>query len=166
LSAAQGLQSKYGGGGGGGARNANTGGGSGNGGGGGNNNKTKEKKLRPEDEIERYHEQNETLDRIQEKLDAIDKMKDRTYGKKHIAQLNAETEALKEQLAAQADLYNEANKWRASDQEKLMSLGVGVQFDENGNISNYEEVMQALIDKQNANIERYNNSDQDEGDKL
>jgi len=26
--------------------------------------------------------------------------------------------------------------------------------------------MKALIDKQNANIERYNNSDQEEGDKL
>lgn len=166
LSAAQSLQSKYGGGGGGGAKNANTGSGGGKGGGGGSKSKTKEDKLRAEDEIERYHEQNEVLDRVGEKLDMIDKLKDRTYGKNHLAQLDAETKALKEQLAAQADLYNEANKWRASDQKELISLGVGVQFDEDGNISNYEEVMQALIEKQNANIERYNNSDQDEGDKL
>lgn len=166
LSAAQNLQSKYGGGGGGGAKNANTGSGGGKGGGGGSKSKSKEDKLRAEDEIERYHEQNEVLDRVGEKLDMIDKLKERTYGKKHLAQLDAETEALKEQLAAQADLYNEANKWRASDQKELISLGVGVQFDEEGNISNYEEVMQALIEKQNANIERYNNSDQDEGDKL
>lgn len=166
LSAAQNLQSKYGGGGGGGAKNANTGSGGGKGGGGGSKSKSKEDKLRAEDEIERYHEQNEVLDRIGEKLDAIDKLKDRTYGKNHLAQLDAETKALKEQLAAQADLYNEANKWRASDQKELVSLGVGVEFDADGNISNYEEVMQALIEKQNANIERYNNSDQDEGDKL
>ena len=166
LSAAQNLQSKYGGGGGGGAKNANTGSGTGKGGGGGSKSKSKEDKLRAEDEIERYHEQNEVLDRIGEKLDAIDKLKDRTYGKNHLAQLDAETKALKEQLAAQADLYNEANKWRASDQKELVSLGVGVEFDADGNISNYEEVMQALIEKQNANIERYNNSDQDEGDKL
>ena len=136
------------------------------GGGGKDKQKTKEDMLRAEDEIERYHKQDEVLDRVSEKLEAIDKLKDRTYGKKHLAQLDAETKALKEQLAAQADLYNEANKWRASDQKELMSLGVGVEFDADGNISNYEEVMQALIEKQNANIERYNNSDQDEGDKL
>lgn len=165
LSAAQGLQNKYGGGGGG-AKNANTGSGKGKGGGGGSKSKTKEDKLRAEDEIERYHEQNEVLDRVGEKLDAIDKLKDRTYGKNHLAQLDAETEALKEQLAAQADLYNEANKWRASDQKKLINLEVGVKFDADGNIANYEEVMAALIEKQNANIERYNNSDQDEGDKA
>lgn len=166
LSAAQGLQSKYGGGGGGGAKNANTKPSGGKGGGGGSKNKTKEEKLRYEDEVERYHEQNKELERVQEKLDMIDKMKERTYGKKHIAQLEAETAALREQAKAQADLYNEANKWRASDQAELMSLGVGIQFDENGNIANYEEVMQALIDKQNENIERYNNSAQEEGDKL
>lgn len=165
LSKAQSVQGRYGGGGGG-AKNANTKPSGGKGGGGGSKNKTKEDKLRAEDEIERYHEQNEVLDRVGEKLEMIDKLKDRTYGKNHLAQLDAETKALKEQLAAQADLYNEANKWRASDQKELISLGVGVQFDEDGNISNYEEVMQALIEKQNANIERYNNSDQDEGDKL
>lgn len=167
LSAAQNLQSKYGGGGGGsGAKNANTGSGGSKGGGGGSKSKSKEDMLRAEDEIERYHEQNEVLDRVGEKLDMIDKLKDRAYGKKHLAQLDAETKALKEQLAAQADLYNEANKWRASDQKELISLGVGVEFDADGNISNYEEVMQALIEKQNANIERYNNSEQEEGDKL
>lgn len=164
LSAVRGVQNRYGGGGGR-AKNANTGG-KGNGGGGGSKSKTKEDKLRAEDEIERYHEQNEVLDRVGEKLDAIDKLKDRTYGKNHLAQLDAETEALKEQLAAQADLYNEANKWRASDQKKLINLEVGVKFDADGNIANYEEVMAALIEKQNANIERYNNSDQDEGDKA
>lgn len=167
LSAAQGLQSKYGGGGGGGgAKNANNKPNGNKGGGGGSKNKTKEDKLRYEDEVERYHEQNKELERVQEKLDMIDKMKERTYGKKHLAQLDAETAALREQAKAQADLYNEANKWRASDQAELISLGVGIKFDENGNIANYEEVMQALIDKQNENIERYNNSEQEEGDKL
>jgi len=56
----------------------------------------------------------------------IDKLKDRAYGKNHVAQLEAETKALKDQLNAQADLYNEANKWRASDQKELISLGVGI----------------------------------------
>jgi hypothetical protein len=40
------------------------------------------------------------LDRTGETLDMIDKLKDRAYGKNHVAQLEAETKALKDQLNA------------------------------------------------------------------
>ena len=143
-----------------------TGGSSKNSGGGGGGKKEKKDYKRFEDEVERYHVQNENLERIGEELDRIDKLKDRTYGKDHVAQLNAETEALREQYEAQVDLRNEALKWQAIDQAELIALNVGVQFSENGNISNYEEVRQALIDKYNAEVELYNNSAQEEGDKL
>lgn len=154
-----------GGGGGGGAVNANKPSGGGGGGGGGGN-KKKEDKLRFKDEVERYHVQNEVLDRVGEKLDKIDKLKDRTYGADHIKQLDAETQALWEQYAAQEALLNEANKWQAADQAELISLGVGVEFDADGNISNYEDVMQELMDRYNAEVERFNNSEQTEGDQL
>lgn len=136
------------------------------GGGGGSDNKKKEDKLRFKDETERYHVQNEVLDRTSEKLDKISKQKERAYGSKYVDMLNKETEALWEQYNAQAALANEANKWQASDKAELISLGVGVEFDKDGNISNYEEVMQALIDQYNAEVERFNNSDQGDGDQL
>lgn len=139
---------------------------SGSGGGGGSKSKEKKDYKRFEDEVERYHVQNENLERIGEELSRIDKLKDRTYGKDHVAQLDAETDALRRQYDAQVDLYNEAMKWKAADQAELISLGVGVQFDENGNISNYEDVMQGIIDKYNAAVDVYNNSEQGDGDKL
>ena len=161
LSAAQNLQSKYGGGG---AKNANTPSSGGSGGGGGN--KQKEDKLRFKDEIERYHVENQVLDRTAEKLEKISKLKERAYGKNYISQIDAETEALREQYEAQAALYNAANQYQAADRADLIGLGVGVQFDADGNISNYEDIMEALIEKYNAEVERYNNSEQGEGDKL
>lgn len=164
LQAASAVQNKYGGGGGG-ALNNNTSP-SKSGGGGGSGSKEKKDYKRFKDENERYHVQNETLDRIGEQLDKIDKLKDQTYGRDHIAQLDAETEALRRQYDAQVDLYNEAMKWKAADQAELISLGVGVQFDENGTISNYEEVIQKLLNKYNAAVDQYNNSEQGDGDKL
>ena len=141
-------------------------GGKGGGGGGGSKNKEKKEYKRFQDENERYHVQNETLDRIGEQLDKIDKLKDAAYGSQHLAQLDAETKALKEQYEAQVDLYNEAMKYQAADRADLIGLNVGVQFDENGTITNYEEVIQKLIDRYNTAVERYNNSEQEEGDKL
>ena len=162
LSQAQNVQNTYGGGGG--VQNANTPS-SGRGGGGGGQKEKKDYK-RFKDENERYHVQNETLDRIGEQLDKIDKLKDAAYGADHLAQLDAETKALKEQYDAQVDLYNEAMKYQAADRSDLISLNVGVQFDENGTISNYEEVIQKLVDRYNAAVDKYNNSEQEDGDKL
>lgn len=139
---------------------------SGSGGGGSKKSKETKSKLRTKDEIPRYHKQEQVLDRLGEQLDMIDKLKSRTYGAKHIAQIDAETAALNRELEAQADLYNEANKWRAADMAELEALGVGIEFDENGVITNYEDVMAALVAKQNENIERYNNSEQGDGDKA
>ena len=78
-------------------------GGGGTGGGGGSKPAKKEvkKKIRGRDEIERYHKNNDTIERLASSLDKIDKLKDRAYGKDHLAQLNAETNALEKQLAAQ-----------------------------------------------------------------
>jgi hypothetical protein len=66
------------------------------GGGGSSQKKEKKKHKRTKDHVERYHENNEALKRIGEELEKIDKLKDRTYGKNHVDQLDAETEALKE----------------------------------------------------------------------
>lgn len=137
----------------------------GKGGGGGSKDKKKEKKKhkRYQDEIERYHKNNEVLSRISETLDKVDKLKDRAYGNKHIDQLNAETDALKEQLEAQQALYDEAKKYEASD--KVAVARYGAIFDAEGTIVNYEEVMRNIVDEYNRAIDEYNNSAQEDGDK-
>lgn len=136
----------------------------GNGGGGGSKTPEKKDKIRGRDEIERYHKQNDTIDRLASSIEKIDKLKERAYGKDHLAQIDAETEALNKQLAAQQDLHNEALKWMAADKADLAKYGA--EYDENGTIVNYERVMERIIDEYNSAIETYNNSSQGDGDKL
>ena len=140
------------------------GGGKGGGGGSGSNKKETKKKIRGRDEIQRYHKNNDTIERLASSLDKIDKLKNRAYGKNHVAQLDAETNALEKQLAAQQALHDEARKWMAADKADLAKYGA--EYDENGTISNYETVMEHIIDEYNSAIERYNNSEQGDGDKL
>ena len=143
---------------------SSAGGSGGKGGGGGSKQKETKKKVRGRDEIQRYHKQNDTISRLASSLDKIDKLKNRAYGKDHLAQLDAETNALEKQLAAQQALHDEARKWMAADKADLAKYGA--EYDENGTISNYETVMERIIDEYNSAIERYNNSEQGDGDKL
>ena len=134
----------------------------GSGGGGGKKKETKKHK-RYQDEIERYHKNNETLSRVSEQLDKIEKQKERVYGAKYIDRIDEETEALKRQLEAQQALYDEANKYIAAD--KVDVARYGATFDQDGTIINYEEVMRNIIDEYNRAIDVYNNSDQEDGAK-
>lgn len=133
------------------------------GGGGGSKQKETKKHKRYQDEIERYHKNNETLSRVSEQLDKIEKQKERVYGAKYIDRIDEETEALKRQLEAQQALYDEANKYIAAD--KVDVARYGATFDQDGTIVNYEEVMRNIIDEYNRAIDVYNNSDQEEGAK-
>ena len=141
----------------------NSSGGGKSGGGGGNKKKETKKHKRYQDEIERYHKNNETLSRVSEQLDKIEKQKERVYGAKYIDRIDEETEALKRQLEAQQALYDEANKYIAAD--KVDVARYGATFDQDGTIVNYEEVMRNIIDEYNRAIDVYNNSDQEEGAK-
>lgn len=132
-------------------------------GGGGSKKKEIKKHKRYQDEIERYHKNNETLSRVSEQLDKIEKQKERVYGAKYIDRIDEETEALKRQLEAQQALYDEANKYIAAD--KVDVARYGATFDQDGTIINYEEVMRNIIDEYNRAIDVYNNSDQEEGAK-
>lgn len=143
--------------------NNSSGGGKGSGGGGGSKKKETKKHKRYQDEIERYHKNNETLSRVSEQLEKIEKQKERVYGAKYIDRIDEETEALKRQLEAQQALYDEANKYIAAD--KVAVARYGATFDQDGTIVNYEEVMRNIIDEYNRAIDVYNASDQEEGAK-
>lgn len=140
-----------------------SGGGKKSGGGGGSKKKETKKHKRYQDEIERYHKNNETLSRVSEQLDKISKQKERVYGSKYIDRIDEETEALKRQLQAQQALYDEAKKYEAAD--KVAVARYGAIFDQEGTIVNYEEVMRNIIDEYNRAVDAYNASDQEDGAK-
>ena len=177
IGAAQNVQSKHGGGGGGGAKQAPAQNSlpsatpSGGGGGSGSSPKEetpKEKKveeyLEAEDEIERYHYITNQLNRTQEALEQIDALKDRAWGKDHIDQIDAEIKKLKENIEEQQKYRDEIASYLAQDRQAVVSLGA--QLDEEGNISNYEEIMNKIIAQYNAAVDAYNASAQEKGDDL
>lgn len=144
---------------------------SGGGGSGGSSPKEetpKEKKveeyLEAEDEIERYHYITNQLNRTQEALEQIDALKDRAWGKDHIDQIDAEIKKLKENIEEQQKYRDEIASYLAQDRQAVVSLGA--QLDEEGNISNYEEVMNNIIAQYNAAVDAYNASAQEKGDDL
>ena len=70
---------------------------------------------------------------------------------------------MKEQLEAQQALHDEAKKYQAADQ--IAVARYGAQFDADGTIVNYEEVMRNIVDEYNRAVDVYNNSAQEDGDK-
>lgn len=138
----------------GGKSSGGSGGGGGGGGGGGKAKKLDKKKS--EDEIERYHEITKVLDRLTDRLDTIDKLKNRAYGSGYLKNLQKEIDLTKKQCEAYQQYIDEAKEYLATDAARVASIGAT--FDEYGNISNYTEVMQGLIDQYNAFINKYNNA--------
>lgn len=150
---------KFGGGGGGGGGNY-TPPPSGGGGGGGGEPKKLDKK-RGRDEIERYHYLEKQLERVAEKLEEIDKIKERTFGKKHLDAIDDEIAALEKETKIQEEYLKEAEtRYKNLDTKRMERLGG--KFDEDGNLKNYEDVMKGLIDEYNAFITKYNNASADE----
>ena len=130
---------------------------SGGGGGGGNKKPPKPKDpLKREDETERYRDISEELARTSEALEKIQKQKERAFGKKYLDQLDAETDKLRENIDEQERYLDEIRDWVEKDQQALIDLGIGAEFDAEGNLSNYDEVMENLMNRMDGWTEEYN----------
>lgn len=127
---------------------------SGGGGGGGDPKKIDKKK--PEDEKERYHESEQTLERLADELERVDKLKSRAYGKGHLDAIKQEISLLKQEVGVQADYLKQAQEYLALDRNRVASLGAT--FNADGTISNYDELMDSIIAKYNAFVDKYNSS--------
>ena len=135
---------------GGGPRKNNSGGG---GGGGGSKPKKLDKKD-PEDHKERYHETNQSLERLADELEKVDKLKSRAYGKGHLDAIKQEIGLLKQEIGLQQDYIKQAQAYLKIDRNRVASLGAT--FNADGTISNYDELIDSIVAKYNAFIEKYN----------
>ena len=88
---------------------------------------------------ERYHEINKELDSMERKLDKIAAAKDRAFGGEKIALMEQEIALSEEQLELEQKKLEEAQSYYNSDRTALLSK-YAVELDENGNISNYDEL--------------------------
>lgn len=126
----------------------------GGGGGGGSKKKKYEKKKRTDDTSDRYHEVTKQLDHMSNKLEKIDKIKSATWGKDHLKAINDEIAAIKEENAIQQEYLEEAQAYY--NQHKQMLEAMGAHIDENGVITNYEELMDQWTAEYNAAVDHYN----------
>lgn len=124
-----------------------------------------------DEEIERYHEILNALEAIGYELENISTAKDRAFGKDKINLMNKEANALKKQIELQKQYQAEIEKNLKADAEVMGKYGAS--FDGDGNVSNYDEIMQqqvnaynaaytAYIASKNAAVQAYNESAKDE----
>lgn len=123
-------------------------------GGGGGGGSSKEKK-KSSDEIERYHVVDNLLQSVKRDLDRIADAKDDVWGAARLDAIDQETAALERQLEVYDQYEQEILDYLAQDKANIAQYGA--EFDEYGNITNYDEIMQQQLDK-------YNNSLTDEAE--
>lgn len=131
------------------------GGGGGGGGGGDRRDPRRADKINKKDNIERYHEIDNVIDDLSDAYERLNEEEDRAWGKNRIDAMKAQTNVIKEQIAATEEKIRQAKEWK--DQDLSAALAAGWTFDENGNVNNYDEFLSSQVDKYNAAIDDYNN---------
>lgn len=122
---------------------------SGGGGGGGGGGSQKDKK-KSSDEIERYHTIKKQLDNLSREYDNLSAAKDRAFGANRLRVMDQEAAKLEEQIAAQKRHVDEIDSYYSQDRAAIAAYGAV--FDENGIITNYEQIMQEQLDIFNASL--------------
>lgn len=124
-----------------------------------------------EEESERYHEINEELDDLAKELDRVADAKDRAFGQDKLDNMAKEEALLKKQIKLEQQKQKEIKKNLELDKDKMDAWGAS--YDDNGDINNYDELVQsqvdaynnaynAYIDAKNAAVDAYNSSAKDE----
>lgn len=122
---------------------------SGGGGGGGGGGSQKDKK-KSSDEIERYHIIKKQLDNLSREYDNLSAAKDRAFGANRLRVMDQEAAKLEEQIAAQKRYVDEIDSYYSQDRAAIAAYGAV--FDEDGIITNYEQIMQEQLDIFNASL--------------
>lgn len=124
---------------------ANSSGGGGGGGGG-----SQKDKKKASDEIERYHTIKKQLDNLSREYDNLSAAKDRAFGANRLRIMDQEAAKLEEQIAAQKRYIDEIDSYYSQDRAAIAAYGAV--FDEDGIITNYEQIMQEQLDIFNASL--------------
>lgn len=126
------------------------------GGGGGSSKKTptpaKQQKVSSEsDVVDRYHTTNEKLDDLSKALDKSARAADRLWSKERLKYLDEQNELLQDEIDLLEAKRQEAQDYLAEDTSALEAAaakaGFSVTYDENGVITNYRSMMEALADQ-------------------
>lgn len=98
----------------------------------------------PEEVVERYENTDNLLESIERRLTKIGNEREGLWGDGFIAKLDEENEALQDQIDLLDWQMNEAKKYAEKDLGTLRGAGIDVQLDENGVITNAEQIRAAI----------------------
>lgn len=126
----------------------------GGGGGSGGGERKKKDLKKASDEIERYHKIDKTIDSLSKQYDRLSAAKDKAFGTSRLRLIERENALLQQQTEAEKARLEEVKKYYAEDRSAIEAYGAVI--DENGVISNYDEIMQQELDRLNAAYEEYN----------
>lgn len=130
----------------------------------GGSDKKPDKMDKVEDTPDRYHKVNSYLDKIENNLKKISSQEKKLTGEKLIKNLNGQLA----QLDKRIDRLREKEKIAIGEQDELRKklAAQGVQFGEDGIISNYEQIYNSKLGALNAMIDRYNGMSAEEQEKY
>jgi len=134
--------------------------------GGSGSKKSKENKDLKEwaDEFDRFYPLQKVIDDLADAISDLAKEQEHLAGGELIGAIRKQNKLLQEQKKAYQDLAKEQKVYQKEMQADLAKYGMS--FDTaSGNIVNYAEATQAMLDQYNAAIEKYNKSAQKDADK-
>lgn len=134
--------------------------------GGGSKSKPKEpSKMDPlKEERDRYHDINNELKKLNTQLERQERITSKLTGRDRINALNQQIALLDKQNERQKEKLNLLQQEQSELQSKLGSQGV--KFDDDGSVSNYNEILQQKQDYINGLISQYNNMSAEEQEKF
>ena len=126
---------------------------------GGSSKKTSEARQKKSDTVERYKEINDKIDDITREMEKSSNAADRLWGPARIEQMEKVNDALKEEIELIKDKRKESEYYLQEDKNALdaaaADLGLTFTYDEQGNISNYEDQMTALYNAREALLDSF-----------
>lgn len=114
--------------------------------GGGSSSKPKTKNI--DTDSERYYTITRQIKDQEDAIKRLDRAKERAWGKSKLNLIEQEGKALERELELQEQYIDEIESYYKEDQAKV--IGLGGQFDENGVLTNYDEIMANEIARYNA----------------
>lgn len=131
---------------------------SGGGGGGGKKSHADTKSF---SDKERYHTIKNQIEDLSAGYDDINKAKDRAFGKDRLKYMDQEIAKTDELIKAQKKYLSEIENYLPIDKEIMEKAyneyigGPGIEYDESGNISNFDEIQDAMFNKYNNMANAY-----------
>lgn len=131
------------------------------GGGGGGGGKKSHADTKSFSDKERYHTIKNQIEDLNSAYDDLNKAKDRAFGKDRLKYMDSEISKTQELIDAQEEYLRQIRANLPTDKSIMEEAynsyigGPGIEYDESGNISNFDEIQDAMFEEYNRMAQKY-----------